>query len=130
MFHKSHGMSRVTVCWVINHINATGSIIPEEKENVAEKGFPSLGFRKRFSFPRKTSFASPQNSRFIPSEGKSFLLQFFLWGVTGPVTLNCLITQQAVALLISRDLCTIFLVMFGMFAWRMSLAHFLGVVSA
>ena len=60
-------------------------------------------------FPRKTSFAFPQNSRFIPIEGKLFSATFsFSLGVADPVALNCLITQQTVALLISRDLCNIF----------------------
>ena len=34
----------------------------------------------------------------------------------GPVPLNFLITQKTVVLLITRDLCNIFLVKFGMFA--------------
>ena len=116
MLHKSLEMSRAIVCWVIKQFNATRPVTSPPKK-IWKKKFPFLGFRKRVPFPRKTSFAFPQNSRFIPREGKLFSATFsFSLGVTGPVTLNCLITQQTVALLISGDLCNIFLVKFGMFA--------------
>ena len=42
MLHKSLEMSTATVCWV-KQFNATGPVTPKEKENVAEKGFSSLG---------------------------------------------------------------------------------------
>ena len=42
MLHKSLEMSRTTVFWVIRQFNATGPVTPQ-KENVAEKGFPTLG---------------------------------------------------------------------------------------
>ena len=52
------------------------------KKNVTEKRFPSLGFRKTFPFPRKTS-DFPQNLRFIPSEGKPFSATFPFLGDYG-----------------------------------------------
>ena len=77
ILHKCLGMSRAIVCWVIAQVNATGSVTPKEKENVTEKGFSFLGFRKRFPFLEKTSFAFPQNSKLIPSEGKPFSFKKF-----------------------------------------------------
>ena len=70
-------MSRATVCWVIAQVNATGSVTPKEKENVTEKGFSFLGFRKRFPFLGKTFFAFSQNSKLIPREGKPFSFKKF-----------------------------------------------------
>ena len=48
MLHKSLGMNRATVCWVIKQFNATGRVNPKEKENVTKKGFPSLGMNLEF----------------------------------------------------------------------------------
>ena len=38
ILHKSLGMSRATVCRFIKQFNATGSVTPQRKRKVTEKG--------------------------------------------------------------------------------------------
>ena len=59
MLHISLGMSRATVCWVFKQNNATGSVTPKEKKNVAKNGFPSR--EKLLLLPLKIQDSSLEN---------------------------------------------------------------------